>query len=97
MSTTHACLDVLIAGPPPVQSVADRAGVALHRVGEADPEHLARVGEALMGLRRVCAQVRFLGSYPRVDGVSPTVRRGVADEEFRDAQAWLARVREGRE
>lgn len=56
----------------------------------------ARVGEALMGLRRVCAEVRYLGSYPRIDGVRPTVRRGVADEEFRDAQAWLARVREGR-
>jgi len=56
----------------------------------------ARVGEALTGLRRVCAEVRFLGSYPRIDGISPTVRRGVADGEFREAQAWLARVREGR-
>ena len=28
----------------------------------------ARVGEALMGLRRVCAEVRYLGSYPRLDG-----------------------------
>ena len=36
----------------------------------------ARVGEALMGLRRVCADVRFLGSYPRVDGVRRTLRRG---------------------
>ena len=44
-----AGLDVLIAGPPPVQAVADRAGVAFHRVGEADPEHLSRVGEALSG------------------------------------------------
>jgi len=42
-------LDVLIAGPPPVQSVAERAGVAFHRVGEADPERLARVGELLSG------------------------------------------------
>jgi prephenate dehydratase len=25
----------------------------------------ARLGEALMGLHRVCAEVRFLGSYPR--------------------------------
>ena len=36
----------------------------------------ARVGEALMGLRRVCADVRFLGSYERHDGVAPTVRPG---------------------
>jgi prephenate dehydratase len=56
----------------------------------------ARVGEALMGLRRVCADVRFLGSYPRADKVAPTVRRGTSDDEFRDAQAWLARIREGR-
>ena len=56
----------------------------------------ARVGEALTGLRRVCTQVRYLGSYPRVDGVRPALRHGVADSDFRDAQAWLARVREGR-
>lgn len=56
----------------------------------------ARVGEALMGLRRVCAEVRYLGSYPRIDGRAPVVRRGVSDGEFRDAQAWLARIRQGR-
>ena len=28
-----------------------------------------RVGEALMGLRRRCLNVRFLGSHPRADGV----------------------------
>jgi prephenate dehydratase len=56
----------------------------------------ARVGEALMGLRRVCADVRYLGSYRRVDGRSVALRRGVSDEEFREAQAWLSRVREGR-
>jgi prephenate dehydratase len=56
----------------------------------------ARVGEALMGLRRVCAEVRYLGSFPRLDGQTPVIRRGVADEEFREAQAWLTRIREGR-
>ena len=56
----------------------------------------ARVGEALMGLQRVCEQVRFLGSYRRLDGRAPVLRRGVADQEFLEAQAWLARVREGR-
>jgi prephenate dehydratase len=56
----------------------------------------ARVGEALMGLRRVCAEVRYLGSYPRIDGRAPAVRRGVSDEEFREAQAWVARIRQGR-
>jgi prephenate dehydratase len=56
----------------------------------------ARVGEALMGLRRVCAEVRYLGSYPRIDGRPPVLRRGVTDQEFLQAQAWLARIREGR-
>jgi prephenate dehydratase len=55
----------------------------------------ARVGEALMGLRRVCADVRFLGSYERHDGVAPTVRPGTSDAEFEDAAAWLARLRHG--
>jgi prephenate dehydratase len=53
----------------------------------------ARVGEALMGLRRVCAEVRFLGSYPRADGVRPPVGRGMTNEEFRDAAAWLKSLR----
>ena len=48
-----------------------------------------------MGLRRVCADVRFLGSYERHDGVAPTIRPGTGDREFRDAAAWLARLRDG--
>jgi prephenate dehydratase len=55
----------------------------------------ARVGEALMGLRRVCADVRFLGSYERHDGVAPDIRAGTTDAEFDDAAAWLARLRNG--
>jgi prephenate dehydratase len=55
----------------------------------------ARVGEALTGLRRICADVRFLGSYPRADGSAPTVRRGTSDTEFRGVAAWLARGRPG--
>ena len=55
----------------------------------------ARVGEALTGLRRMCADVRFLGSYPRADGASPVVRSGTTDLDFRDAAAWLTRLRHG--
>ena len=54
-----------------------------------------RVGEALAGLRRVCGDVRFLGSYPRADGVRSTTRPGTTEADFRDAAAWLARVRNG--
>jgi prephenate dehydratase len=56
----------------------------------------ARVGEAMMGVRRVCAEVRFLGSYPRSDGGRTQVRPGTSDPEFADAAAWLARLRYGR-
>jgi prephenate dehydratase len=55
-----------------------------------------RVGEALRGLRRLCADVRFLGSYPRADGVRAAVRPGTTDHDFEAADAWLADVRAGR-
>lgn len=53
----------------------------------------ARVGEALMGLRRVCADVRYLGSYARADGAEPAVGYGTSNEEFDSAAEWLARLR----
>jgi prephenate dehydratase len=56
----------------------------------------ARVGEALIGLHRICADVRYLGSYPRADRVAPVLRPGVSDAEYAQAQAWLARIRDGR-
>jgi prephenate dehydratase len=59
----------------------------------------ARVGEALMGLRRVCPDVRFLGSYPRAEPAGDEPRdpsAGNADDVYRDAAAWLGRIRDGR-
>jgi prephenate dehydratase len=56
----------------------------------------ARVGEALMGLHRLCSNVRFLGSYPRADQVRPEVRRGTHDADFTEATAWLRAIRGGR-
>jgi prephenate dehydratase len=55
-----------------------------------------RVGEALVGVRRVCAEVRFLGSYPRSDGGRAHVRPGTSNQEFAEALAWLSRLRFGR-
>jgi prephenate dehydratase len=54
----------------------------------------ARVGEALSALHRVCAEVLFLGSYPRGDSAAATVSGPTTDEAaFAAAAAWLARVR----
>lgn len=53
----------------------------------------ARVSEALMGLHRVCLDVRYLGSYPRHDGKAPVLRAGVTDEDFAEAEAWLRKLK----
>jgi prephenate dehydratase len=52
-----------------------------------------RVGDALAALKRICADVRYLGSYPRRDGTLDVVARGRADPDFSEARAWLARIR----
>lgn len=52
----------------------------------------ARVAEALMGLHRVCLDVRFLGSYPRHDGKVAVLRAGVTDADFAEAHAWLRKL-----
>lgn len=60
-----------------------------------------RLGEALQGLRRICADVRFLGSFPRhrwsTAGSEPPVSSpaGLSDVDFADSAAWLARLRAG--
>jgi len=56
----------------------------------------ARVGDALAALRRICADVRFLGSYPRgAAGGPPSLPPGRDDAAFSDAAEWLRTVREG--
>lgn len=53
----------------------------------------SRVSEALMGLHRVCLDVRYLGSYPRHDGKEPVLREGVTDGNFAEAQQWLRQLK----
>ena len=53
----------------------------------------ARLAEALMGLHRICADVVFLGSYPRADEEKPVIRVGTANSDYTAAAAWLRRIR----
>jgi prephenate dehydratase len=54
----------------------------------------ARVGDAIAAIHRICADVRFLGSYPRADGTQEPVPIGRADKDFKAASEWLASIRE---
>lgn len=54
----------------------------------------ARVGQAMTGLHRVCGSVRYLGSYPRHDGLEPQTSAWTENSEFEAADAWLAKVRD---
>lgn len=56
----------------------------------------ARLGDAVAALRRRCASVRFLGSYPKADGLVSAPAPGTSDEDFRAAAEWVARLREGK-
>lgn len=58
--------------------------------GHIDDE---RVGEALKGLHRICANVLFLGSYPRHAGQTTELKAGSSNAEFIEADEWLAQVR----
>lgn len=53
----------------------------------------ARVAQALTGLRRVCSEVRYLGSYPRHDGKKSAVAHGAEDQDFEAADTWIAAIR----
>ncbi len=52
-----------------------------------------RVGEALSGLKRKCADVRYLGSYPRATGTPSPAARGTTETDFASAAEWLAQIR----
>ncbi|MFB7515701.1 prephenate dehydratase [Streptomyces sp. NPDC056144] len=84
-----------------IQSRPTGAGIGNYCFAVDAEGHISdrRVGEALMGLKRICPKVRFLGSYPRA-GVRPedvaALRRGTSDDEFTAASDWLARAQDGR-
>lgn len=84
-----------------IQSRPTGAGIGNYCFAVDAEGHISdrRVGEALMGLKRICPKVRFLGSYPRA-GVAvadvAAARPGTSDAAFIDAAEWLARSQDGR-
>jgi prephenate dehydratase len=54
----------------------------------------SRVGDAIAALHRTCADVRYLGSYPRKDGHQAPIPAGRTDPEFGAAASWLRTIRE---
>ncbi|MDV5147050.1 prephenate dehydratase [Streptomyces sp. NPDC058659] len=84
-----------------IQSRPTGAGIGNYCFAVDAEGHISdrRVGEALMGLKRICPKVRFLGSYPRAGvaaGDVSALRRGTSDVEFMAASDWLARAQDGR-
>lgn len=58
-----------------------------------------RVGEALMGLKRIAPKVRFLGSYPRAGehgDPAGVPRPGTTEGDFTVVADWLTRIQDGR-
>ena len=53
----------------------------------------ANVGDALIELRRICADVKFLGSYPRHENESTLGEVPVIEPSKVDPQTWLANLR----
>lgn len=49
-----------------------------------------RMAEALTGLRRICADVRYLGSYPRADGAAHSVSSQASETAYVQAREWVA-------
>ncbi|MFW2512540.1 prephenate dehydratase [Demequina sp. SO4-13] len=59
--------------------------------------HIAeqRMAEALMGLRRTCPVVRYLGSYPAVHREVTPIATGTSDADFATARTWVDELRRG--
>jgi len=55
----------------------------------------ARLAEALVGLRRTCPLVVFLGSYPAAHGQVTPLAPGTSEADFAAAHAWVESLRRG--
>lgn len=67
-----------------------------HFVMDAEGHVLdARVGDALSALKRICEDVRFLGSYPRADLLKPSNHATTSDLKYISSSEWVEALRKG--
>jgi prephenate dehydratase len=55
----------------------------------------ARMSEALVGLKRTCPLVIFLGSYPAAHGSTTPVAEGTNDADYAAAREWVRTLGQG--
>jgi len=55
----------------------------------------ARLAEALVGLKRTCPHVVFLGSYPAAHGEVTPLAAGTSNDDFWDAHTWVDSLKRG--
>ena len=53
------------------------------------------MGAALMGLRALCADIRYLGSYPKAHSTASSERRASRTGSGVDSATWLEQLRQG--
>jgi len=77
--------------------IGDRPGEYSFSIDASGHIAEARMAEALIGLRRTCPLVLFLGSYPAAFSEGPTpIAPGTSDHDFETARAWVEGLRGGK-
>lgn len=74
--------------------ISDRPGEYSFSMDALGHIQEARVAEAVVGLKRTCPVVLFLGSYPAAHGDVTPVIAGTSDLEFEAANEWVRTLRE---
>ncbi len=73
----------------PIGDALGRYAFSIDAEGHVAEDRLQAV---LIGLHRVCPEVRFLGSYPSADGRRPILRAGTSDSDFAAAREWVSSI-----
>ena len=75
--------------------IGDRPGSYSFSIDALAHVSEARLAEALVGLKRTCPRVTFLGSYPAADASPTPISPGMADVDFVAAHRWVEGLKRG--